>query len=125
MPVPSRVRARAFDAVKALEQPRQIVRRDTYAGVAYLEFDLAAVDAQGNDDAAFQGEFEGIGQQVEHYLFPHIPIDEDRFRKGSAFDLQRQPGAFGGGTELRGEIGRQCCEIGRLVAGLHAPGLDP
>ena len=52
-----RAAARAFDAVKALEQTRQLVRGNAGAGVAHASRPSAPpadFDAQGDCDAAFE-----------------------------------------------------------------------
>ena len=56
MPVPSWVRPRcALDAVEALEQARQLARRNADAGVAHRELDAAvAAVAQRDRDLALE-----------------------------------------------------------------------
>ncbi len=79
---------------------------------------------QRHGDGAVQGEFQGVGDQIENDLFPHLAVDVNRFVKGGALDFEVQPGAFHGGAEVGGEILGEAAELGGLKDGLHAAGLD-
>ena len=48
--------------------------------------------AQTDPDLAVEGELHGIGQQVEHHLLPHRPVEVDRFPQRRAVHLVVQAG---------------------------------
>ena len=114
----------AFDPVEALEDPAQLMLGNTRACVLDREFDGAAGLPQPDLDRAFEGEFERIGEEVEHDLLPHIAIHIDRLRECRAFDYQFQAGLLGSRTKIAGKLGRERRQVGRLEAGLSAPRLD-
>ena len=69
----------AFDPMEALEQPRQLVRRQSRRRYRPLRARAYASCApQAHRDLACEGELESVGEQVEHDLLPHLPIDIDR-----------------------------------------------
>src|SRR5215831_15456431 len=69
-----RARPRAFDAVEALEDAWQLGGRDAHTGVAHRELDiLAAINrTQRHRDSTIEGVLEGVGEQVEDNLLPHL-----------------------------------------------------
>ena len=78
-------RARALDAVEALEQARQLVLRDADAGVRDRQLDaVAARRAASRAIAAVERELERVRQQVEDDLLPHVAVDEDRLAQRRA-----------------------------------------
>ena len=79
---------------------------------------------QPHGDLAFERELEGVGQQVENDLFPHLPIDVGRLRQRRAIDRETDAGALAGRAEIARQVGRQRGKVGRLVGGLRAPRLD-
>ena len=61
-------------------------RRDADAGVADRQLDAHRRRASAADcDLALEGELEGVGEQVEDDLLPHVAVDVDglRQRRGS------------------------------------------
>ena len=90
MPEPSWVRARApVHAVEPLEEPRELVRRDAGAGVAHPEHDARRPRAQrARRTAPCERELQRVGEQVQHDLLPHVPVDVDRLRQRRAVDLE-------------------------------------
>src|SRR5688572_1071953 len=65
---------RSLDAVKALEEPRQLVPGYSDAGVADIQPGASCFLAQTYRDAALKRELKGVRQQVENDLLPHFPI---------------------------------------------------
>ena len=118
--------ARPFDAMKALEEPRQLVRRDAHTGkISHGQQRLARAPAQADRDAAHEGKaLQGIRQQVEHDLLPHIVVDVDRLRQRFAFDLEGEAGALDGRTEMARQIDGERAQISRLIRRARASRLD-
>jgi hypothetical protein len=106
--------------MEALEQQRQVPGRNTHAGVADAELRVTCHRPHAHADAALEGEFEGIGEEVEDDLLPHIPVHIDRLRWRLASDIHLQARVLAeraeAGRQLRGESG----EIGGLVRRLDA-----
>ena len=95
-----------------------------HAGASDHEFDRDAGPVESNGNFALQGEFEGIGEQVEDDLFPHIRIDIERLIERRTIDHQRQPGPFAGRSEAAGQAGCEIRDVDRLEVCLRTPGLD-
>ena len=123
MPVPSCVRARASaDAVEALEDVRQLVCRDARAGVAHREFDVLPTPGQADGDLAREGELEGVREQVEDDLLPHLAVDVDGLGERRAVDHEAQAGTLDGGAKDAGEFGGERGQIGGFI---RRPGCGP
>ena len=58
-------------------------------------------------DLALERELEGIGDQIEDDLLPHLAVDVDGLRKRRAVDDEPHPGAFDRGAEDAGKLRRQ------------------
>ena len=118
--------ARTLHAMEALEEPRQLVRRNAGAGIADLQFDRAAVrrEPENNLDLSIQSELEGVGEQVQDHLLPHIVIDVDALGERGAAHVESEAGLFHGGLEAGGELGRELGQVGRLIVGLDPSGFD-
>ena len=69
-------------------------------------------------------ELEGVREQVEHDLLPHLRIDVDRLRQRRAGRRRAQPGALDRRPERAREVRRERRQIGRLERRLRASGLD-
>ncbi len=115
---------RALDAVEALEHARQFVLGNAGAGVLHRQARHAGMFAQRHRHAAVQRELEGVRQQVEDDLFPHVAVDEDRLGQRLQIDRVLQAALGHGRLEHAGQVDRQAREIDRDVAGLHAAGFD-
>src|SRR5690349_1327255 len=116
---------RLFDLVEALEYARKLVGRNASTRIRDGDLDGVPGVAHGYCDGAFERELEGVGEQVEDDLLPHLPIDVDQSRERRAINDQRHPGAFNGRAKHASELGRERCEIHRFVYGFGAPSLDP
>ena len=100
-----RAALRAFDAVEALEQPRQLVLRHADAGVRDLEQRRVAVArAARTATLPVERELERVREQVEDDLLPHLAIDETRLAERLAVDRERRdpPSPSPTGTCSRG-----------------------
>ena len=87
MPVPSCVRARAVrDAVEALEHAGKVGLRNADASVGNAQLDAIATRSEFDRNLSVERELEGVRQQIEDDLLPHLPIDVDGFGEGIAID---------------------------------------
>ena len=76
-----RARPRAGDAVESVEDVRQLVRGDPDARVGDRELDLPAASGQRHAHLPLEGELQGVRDQVQQDLLPHVRIDQDRVRQ--------------------------------------------
>ena len=88
-------RRRAIGLLELAEQPGQHIRRDTFAGIGYLEAQHHVIHVVGQHleaqrDAAALGELEGIGRVVEHALLQPRQIAEQVARHSVDFAEQLQ-----------------------------------
>ena len=113
--------ARALDPVEALEQPRQLGRGDADAGVARRSARPRGLrSAERDRDPALEGELEGVGEQVEDDLLPHVAVDVDRLgRAAGSRPRSASPARSTAERKLAGQLGGERGEIGRLVARLR------
>ncbi|GJE41573.1 hypothetical protein AEGHOMDF_0739 [Methylobacterium soli] len=111
--------------VEALEQARQLRLGNAGSGVAHRQAGLPVRRFQRHPDPAREGELEGIRDQVEDDLLPHLAVDEDRLGEGRAGHVEAEARPLRGRAEARGELGRIGAELRRLEHGLGPPGLDP
>ena len=120
-----RAAAAALDAQEALEDARQGLGGDADAGIGHGQAHRARNRFQPDDDAAPEGELEGVRQEVEDDLLPHVPVHEDRLGQRETLDPQGQASPLDGRAERAGEVFRQGREIDLREGGLRAAGLDP
>lgn len=93
---------RARDPMEAVEQPRQLRGRDARAGIRDRQHGAVALPSHLNGDAAVQGELEGVREEVQYNLLPHVGIERHEGVEGRAVDGQRQAGLFAQGSEVAG-----------------------
>ena len=72
-----------------------------------------ALAAERDLDAPFQGEFEGVGDQVQDDLLPHVAVDEGRLAQGRAVDDQPSSPLFS--TADRKTLARSAVSEARSV----------
>ena len=113
-----------FDTVETLEHPRQVGLGNTDAGVADTELDAIGVPSQCDRDATLERELEGVRQEIQENLLPHLAIDMDRLWQRIALDDELKTSLFNRRSEHTGEVGRQPRQIRRLVVGVDAAGLN-
>ena len=94
---------RAGHAMEAFEDLRQLVIGYADARVVHDKLEMRTSLPQGNPDPAVVGELEGIRDEIEDNLLPHLAIDESFLVQRRAFDNEPQSGLLDG----RGEIHRQ------------------
>ena len=124
MPVPSYVRARVGDAVETLEEVWDLVCWNPRPGVAAPERHVIATPAQADGNLAREGKLEGIREQVEDDLLPHVAIHIDGLRQRWALHRQAESGSRDSGAKNTGELGSHRGEVSRLIAGLNAACLE-
>src|SRR3954464_3416768 len=115
-----RARRCAVNPMKPVEDFRQLTGGDAGTGVVHAQLYAVAVPPQRDTDAALEGELEGIAQEVEDDLLPHLAIDEDRFGQQRAVDVEVQTGLLDRGPEHAGDLRGGAGEVRRLVVRLHA-----
>ncbi|HEU4403828.1 MAG TPA: hypothetical protein VFS43_00835 [Polyangiaceae bacterium] len=110
--------------VEALEQVRQLARRDAHARVAHHQLDVLRQRAQLDRHLAREGELERVREQVRHDLFPHARVDPHGLGQFRAVDPQPEPRALGGAAEQARDVGRERGEVDRLEVGAQPAGFD-
>ena len=98
---------------------------DAGAGVADPELGGPSDLPQRDGQAALEGELEGVGEQVQDDLLPHLAVDVDRPGQGGAVHLQPQAGPLARRAEAAGQVGGEGGEVGGPVRGPGPPRLDP
>jgi hypothetical protein len=79
----------AFNAVKPLENARQLSLRNSNTGIADGQRDVRRIAAHRHFDPPLQSELERIGEEIEDDLLPHLSIDIDRLGDRRAVDVER------------------------------------
>src|SRR5579872_948631 len=69
----------ALDTVEALEDMGELALWHASSGIGDPEDGLFATRLQTYGHAALKSELEGVGKQIEHDLFPHLPVHIYRF----------------------------------------------
>ena len=104
---------------------RQVLGADADASVGDLEDHPLAGVTEPHHDPALEGELEGVGQEVEDDLLPHLTIEPHGLGDRRALDDEVQPRSLDGRTERAAQVGGQRGDVHRLVDGVGTPGLDP
>ena len=73
--------ARIFNAPEPLKQVMKLLFRDACSGVGDFEEGIRAVSRNGYSNFAFKRGLQGIREQIENNLFPHLPVNVDRLRQ--------------------------------------------
>ena len=115
---------RALDPVEALEEVREGLRVDPRSGVPHHQPQRLGVVLDVDADPALEGELEGVGDQVEHDLLPHLPVDVDRLGRGRAIERQLEVRAVHDRLERAGDLGGERSDVDRLVRCLDPSRLD-
>src|SRR5208282_4954968 len=74
----------ALYSMETFEQTRQLGCGDADSGVGHRELNVVIAPAKCDRDLALESMFEGIGEQVEHDLLPHLPVYIDWLGQGRA-----------------------------------------
>ena len=80
--------------------------------------------AHPDGDGAFEGELQGVGEQVQHHLLPHLAVQIHRLVQRRAVHGERQAGPVDRRPEHAGQFSGNRRPVGGLESGLHSPGLD-
>ena len=112
------------DAVEALEHAGKVGLRNADASVFNAQLDAIATRSEFDPNLSVESELEGVRQQIEEDLLPHLPIDVDGLGEGLAIDDELKPGFFNGRSEHAREFRGEAGEVGGLVVSIDAPGLD-
>ena len=115
---------RTGDTIEAVEKLRQRFRRNAGTGIRDQQFGACVYRAQLDAYFALQRVLECVRQQIQDDLFPHLPIDKVRFRKGVTRDGKANARALHGGTKDTRQLLRQGGKIGRHEMRLRASCLN-
>src|SRR5579884_2191045 len=88
--------AGALYTMKPLENPRQLVLRNSRAGIRYGKFDPIFRGPESDFDFSVKGELERIGQEIQYDLFPHVTVHIHRKGKRGAIHFEFKAGFFHG-----------------------------
>src|SRR5262245_17491650 len=110
--------------MEPFEKLRHFVRWNAGPGVTHGELDLRATFAQADLDLALESELEGIGDEIENDLLPHLAVDKGRLRQRRTVDREVEPGLLDRRAKHARKLGRVFRKVGGLVARLNAARLD-
>ena len=85
---------------------------------------VVVIHRSAHGDRPLERELEGVREQVEDDLLPHVAIDVDGLGQRRAVDDEREPGALDRRAKAAREVDGERGEVDRLVDGLDAAGLD-
>ena len=102
-----------LDPVEPLEQPGHLLGGDARAGVPHPQLGGRPGLPQRDGDLALEGELEGVGQEVEDDLLPHLPVHEDRLGQRRTVHHEPQPGPLARPT--RKTLARSAVKAARSV----------
>ena len=121
----ARARAGAGHPGEALEEAGQLRGRDADARVGDGEDGAARARSEPDGDAALERVLEGVGEEVEDDLLPHVPVDVHRLgqRRRSRRRRPARPGRRRSGTRWPARRSWRD-EVDRLEPGLDPPGLQ-
>src|SRR5216684_6303510 len=119
-----RARPRSLYSVKTLKQSRQLGFGDADARVGDREFHAVATPGERGTNPTIKGVLEGVREEVEDDLLPHIFVDEDALGQWWTVQSQRQVGLFDRRAEAAHQFRGIGVQIGRFIARLDTAGLD-
>src|SRR6478609_1845530 len=110
--------------MKTFKKPRYFLGWYADACVAHDKFGGLAIlrSMHSYRNASLKGKFEGVRQEVEDDLFPHIAVDWHALRHWFAADLQFQSGLVRGGLKICRQLSRKPRQLGGLEIGIGPPG---
>jgi len=89
-----------FDTMESFEHARQLSFGNADTAVFYNEHGVGIVGVDRDLDPAGPCEFECIGNEVEHDLFPHLAVDIDRLSERRTTHVQSQACSFACRAEI-------------------------
>ena len=119
-----RAGSRVLDAVEALEDAGEIGVGNADARVRDAQPHAIAVRLQLDANLALERELEGVRQQIQDDLLPHVPIHVHRSRDRIAVDHERDARFLDGRSKDARELGGQHREVRGLIVGVDASGFD-
>src|SRR5260370_14167043 len=78
----------SLHSVEAFEQAWQGICGDAYSRVRHCHLDVVTAPPQRYHDSSLEGVLEGVGNQVQHNLLPHLPVNINEARQGRAIYCQ-------------------------------------
>src|SRR5712672_3089549 len=112
-----RTRLCSLDAVETIKHVRQFCFGNANARILYRKLGVITAPAERNADPTLERMLEGVGQQIEDDLLPHVSVNVQQLRERWAIHRQRQAAALNRRAKDACEF---CCkrrEIDRLVVG--------
>jgi len=108
-------RAHVLDTMEPRKNICLFVGRNPGASVGHGQngFVVNCTELQG--DAAFEGKFVCIGEQVKNDLFPHVFVDKCILRHWLAFDIEAQTGLLDQRTKGACKVSRELGQFNRFV----------
>ena len=113
-----------LNAVKPLENMRELFLRDSRAGVADNEPRCIRFPAQAYFNLTLKRELEGVGDEIQDDLFPHVPIHVHRLSNRPAIDNETHARLLDGRTEDARQFRSYGRQIDWVVRRLDAARLD-
>ena len=114
-----------LDPVEPLEQPRHLVGGDAVAGIPHRQLGGVPGLPQRDGDLALEGELEGVGEQVEDDLLPHLAVHDRPARPvAGSRRLSRSPARSQAERKMLARSAVKRGQVGRLVDGLDPARLD-
>src|ERR1700677_4639482 len=112
--------------METFKQARQFVAWNADTGIPDGQLDMTLRGRRLDLDRYFtlESKLEGVGQQVQNDLLPHLLIDMDRLRQCGAVDPQGQFGLLRRGCKIGRQLGGERGEVSRLEMCFDAPGLN-
>src|SRR5579863_8773673 len=103
------------NAVKAIEQARYFLGRNSNPGVADPQLRRVSNLIQTDFNFSIKCELESVGDQIEDDLLPHVPVDIGDFPGRLAIHDKAQASALRGGTENTCQFSRERREVRCLI----------
>src|SRR5262249_46081686 len=94
------------------------------AGISDSELEVGGCLTQADLDLPVERKLEGVGNEIEDDLLPHLAVDEGRLAKRRAVDRELEAGLLYRRAEHARQLRSECREFGRPVHRLHSPCLD-
>ena len=114
---------RVRHAMESIKDLRQLVGGNADARVRDVDDRRIPPIAHADGDATVERVLEGVGQEIEYDLLPHLPVDVDARGQERRVHVERESRAVGGRAEGARQFRRAGGQIDRLVGRRGASGL--
>ena len=111
--------------MKPLEDMEQLRPGDARAGVLDGQPSVTFSCVERDPDLTLEGEFESVGEEIEHDLLVHLAVHVHRLGQRRAVHRERQSRSFDQRAKCAGQVDGEFAQVGGLGSGLRAPGFDP